>query len=326
MKEFSPEQIARMTPEARARYEKRLKIVKRNRKILAAVVAGLVAVVMIATLSMTVLFNISTIKVTKAGAVYSANEIINASGLSKGDNLIRTDFEKASQRIQRNLPYILEATINKKLSGEVTISVKDTTAAIIFRAADGYAIADIRGKVLEIVKEVPEDAKFLIIKVKGAMNAVPGEMFGFENEAEKKLYDSIVEHLKKAEIFEKTTAIDLTDKNSLKIEYQNRLRLLLGSADELDVKLRGGIEVIRAEDSKDQNTIAEINLMIPKKVFVNSIESLEAPTVVTLPEEDTTDTDSTDISEEDSTGTTADTVQDDETTSQEEQTEEKVSE
>lgn len=326
MKEFSPEQVARMTPEARARYEKRLKIVKRNRKILAGICTFLVIAVVLAVLCMTVLFNISNIKVTKAGAIYTANEIILASGLNNGDNMIRTDFEKAADRIEKNLPYILEAKITKKLSGEVSISVKDTTAAMIMDTADGYAIADINGKILELIKEIPEDAKFMVIRTKGELKAVPGDTFSFADSAEKELYDEIVSHLKKAELFEKVTAIDISDKSSIKVEYQNRLRLLLGSSDQLDVKLRGGVEVIAAEDSKDPNTIAEINLMIPKKVFVNSIDSLEAPTVITLPEEDVTDLDSTDVSQEDSTGTTADTVQDDETTSQDEPTEEKVSE
>ena len=318
MKEFSPEQVARMTPEARARYAKRLRIVKRNRKILTGVCAVFAFAVIAAVLSLTVLFNISNIKVTKAGAIYNANEIILASGLNKGDNIIRTDVEKAAERIEKNLPYVLEATITKKLSGEVSISIKDTTAAMIMHTADGYAIADIHGKVLEIVKEMPKDAKFMTIRTKGELVAVPGETFTFGDAAEKELYDEIVGHLKKAELFEKITAIDISDKSSVKVEYQNRLRLLLGSSDQLEVKLRGGVEVIAAEDSKDPNTIAEINLMIPKKVFVNSVDSLEAPTVITLPEEDVSQSDTTDTTDVESTGTTSDLSDDDEA-SQDEQ-------
>lgn len=326
MKEFSPEQVARMTPEARARYEKRLKIVKRNRKILAGVCTFFVVAIVAAALCLTVLFNITSIKVTKTGAIYTANEIILASGLNNGDNILRTNFDKAAERIEKNLPYVLEATITKKLSGAVTISIKDTTAAVIMNTADGYAIADINGKVLEIVKEIPEDAKFMTIKAKGEIQAVPGEKFSFADSAEKELYDELVGHLKTAELFDKVTAIDISDRTSLKVEYQNRLRLLLGSSDQLDVKLRGGVEVIAAEDSKDPNTIAEINLMIPKKVFVNSIDSLEAPTVITLPEEDVTQSDSTDTTDVESTGSTETQTDDDETTSQEEQTEANTSE
>lgn len=326
MKEFSPEQVARMTPEARARYEKRLRIVKRNRKILAGICGLLVFAIVAAALCMTVLFNISTIKVTKTGTIYTANEIILASGLNKGDNMLRTDFAKAAERIEKNLPYVLEAVITKKLSGEVSISIKDTAAAMIMHTADGYALADINGKILEIIKEIPEDAKFMTIRTKGELNAVPGDIFSFADSAEKELYDEIVGHLKKAELFEKITAIDISDKSSIKVEYQNRLRLLLGSSDQLDVKLRGGVEVIAAEDSKDPNTIAEINLMIPKKVFVNSIDSLEAPTVITLPEEDMSQTDVSDTTDVESTGTTADEAQDDETSPQDEPSEENTSE
>ena len=326
MKEFSPEQVARMTPEARARYEKRLKIVKRNRKILAVVCGTALVAIVVLVMCMTVLFNITSIKVAKTGAIYNANEIILASGLNNGDNMLRTDFEKAADRIEKNLPYVLEATVTKKLSGAVTISIKDTTAAMIMHTPDGYAIADIHGKVLEKVKELPENTKLMTIRTKGDFKAELGEKFYFADTAEQELYDEIVAHLKNAGLFEKITAIDISDKSSLKVEYQNRLRLLLGSADQLEVKLRGGVEVIAAEDSKDPNTIAEINLMIPKKVFVNSVDSLEAPTVITLPEEGASQPDTTDISDAEGTGTTSEESDDEDDGAQDVSAEENTSE
>ena len=113
MKELSPEQVARMRPEARERYEKRLKIVKRNRKILSAVciILGVIAVVL--ALSMTVLFNISSIKITGTGTTYGEKEIVMASGLNVGDNIVRTNFNKVEERIEKRLPYVMDAAISK---------------------------------------------------------------------------------------------------------------------------------------------------------------------------------------------------------------------
>ena len=67
MKKLTARQIASMTPEARERYEKKLKIVTRNRRILFGTVAVVVVAAVFAVLSLTVLFNVSEVKVAKAG-------------------------------------------------------------------------------------------------------------------------------------------------------------------------------------------------------------------------------------------------------------------
>ncbi len=275
MKQLTPEQLEKLKPESREKYEKRLKAVKRNRLIVAVVSLIIVIAAVVSILCTTVFFNITSIRVVKTGSVYSENEIISASGLNTGDNIIRTDFEKVCQRIEYNLPYVLDATVNKKLSGEVTISVKDTSAAIIFESKQGYAIADSHGKVLEIINKVPEKSNFMVIKTAKGMDAEPGTVFTFSDAQEEATYYKLIKEFKNNGILESITKIDLSDISSIKIEYQNRLRLLLGTADSLDIKIKGGLEVIGTEDNKDPNLIAEINLTIPKKVFVNPIESLD---------------------------------------------------
>ncbi len=283
MKQLSPEQVAKMRPEARERYEQRLKIVKRNRKTVGIVGAVFIIAAIVLALSLTVLFNITTINVSKKSAFYSEKEIVIASGLDIGDNLLRTDFDKVSQRIEQNLPYISEANISKTLSGAVTISVKDTTAAIIIESKQGYAIADINGKVLEIIKELPEALELMKVKTNCKLEAIPGEKFAFDektpNDNEKgineKLYDSLIYELNNADMLKNITLIDISDRSSITLEYQNRLRLLLGANEQIDVKLKSAAEIIKAEDSKDPTAVAEVNLTIPKKVFVNPLDSLD---------------------------------------------------
>ncbi len=277
MKQLSAEQVAKMRPEAREKYEKRLKVVMRNRKILGVTCIVLAIVLVILALSLTVLFNVKTITVNPKSGIYSEAEILSASGIDIGDNIIRTDSENVCSRIEKNLPYILEATLTKKLSGEIIIGVKDTTAAIIIETAQGYAITDANGKVLEIIKEIPKDSKLLLVKANNKPTVALGELLVLGDEEEKELYESLVQSLKDEGLFSKVSLIDIRNKASIVVEYQNRLRLLIGTSEELETKLKSAVEVIKTEDEKDPTTIAEINLTIPKKVFVNSLESLDEP-------------------------------------------------
>lgn len=131
---------------------KKLKKVTRNRRILTGIIAVVAVAAVFAVLSVTVLFNVSEIKVAKAGTHYKAEQILDAAGVEVGDNMITTDWEKVKARAEEKLPYIFSLDISKSISGKITFTVKDGKAALIFKTVNGYAIADSNGKVLEIIK------------------------------------------------------------------------------------------------------------------------------------------------------------------------------
>lgn len=278
MKHLSDEQIEGLSPESRAKYENDLRKVNRNRKILFGLVGTVVAALVILVLSITVLFNVTSIKVVEAGKRYTADQIIMASGLDVGDNMIRTNFDSVAERIETSLPYILEAKITKKLSGEVKITVKDTSEAFVVEFSKGdLLVTDKNGKALRTVKEYPEDCKLMKIKTTSEPFSTIGSVFKLSNETENKNYNALKAELTELGLFGKITEIDLRDANSLKVVYENRLRLLIGTTDDLDTKLKSAAETIKIENKNNPTTIAEINLTIPKKVFVNPLTTLDPP-------------------------------------------------
>lgn len=278
MKHLSDEQIEGLSPESRAKYENDLRKVNRNRKILFGLVGTVVAALVILVLSITVLFNVTSIKVVEAGKRYTADQIIMASGLDVGDNMIRTNFDSVAERIETSLPYILEAKITKNLSGEVKITVKDTSEAFVVEFSKGdLLVTDKNGKALRTVKEYPEDCKLMKIKTTSEPFSTIGSVFKLSNETENKNYNALKAELTELGLFSKITEIDLRDANSLKVVYENRLRLLIGTTDDLDTKLKSAAETIKIENKNNPTTIAEINLTIPKKVFVNPLTTLDPP-------------------------------------------------
>lgn len=275
MKQLTPEQVERMTPEIRERYEKKLKKVKRNRRILAGFIAVVIAAAVCLALCMTVLFNITSIKVVKKGNYYDEQAIISASGLDAGKNMLRTDFEEAEQRIEKMLPYVLDAKIKKTISGVVSISVTDDTAVIMFEAENGLAVADADGKVLELLKEEPENSDLAWLKTSKKAKAVTGEKIGFVDEKEAELYDNLVRALKTSGLYENITGIDISKPVNIRIEYQHRMRIKIGDISDIDSKLAAAAKTIEMENENNPNTIAEVNATIPKKVYVNPLDSLE---------------------------------------------------
>ena len=305
MKKLTARQIASMTPEARERYEKKLKIVTRNRRILFGTVAVVVVAAVFAVLSLTVLFNVSEVKVAKAGKHYQPEQIIEAADVDVGDNMVATNWDRVKEKVEQKLPYVLSLEIKKTASGKITFSVVDDTATLVFKTSKGYALADANCKVLEIVKEKPKNNGLTLLTVKNRINADPGETISFSDDGESILYDTIRTAIKNSGIGN-ITGIDISDPENIYLEYQNRYRLYLGNSEDIEYKLREAKKIIAEEDENDPNQIGEINLSILKKVYVEKLDTLEETTtakkdVTTQPE--TTAPDSTDEPEEDETTT-----------------------
>lgn len=290
MKKLTARQVNALSPEARERYEKKLKKVMRNRRILTGIIAAVAVAAVFAVLSVTVLFNVSEINVAKPGTHYKAEQILDAAGVEVGDNMIMTDWNRVKARVEEKLPYVLSLDIEKKLGGTVTFTVKDDKAALIFKTSDGYAIADSNGKTLELVKEKPKNSGLTLLTVKNTLNAKPGETISFADESEKALYDEICTAIKSANITG-ITRIDIHDRKNIYLEYQSRYRLYLGDNSEIEYKLKEAKKVIAQEDESNPNQIGEINLSIVKKVYVEPLETLEKTTIAaTKPTEKTTET------------------------------------
>ena len=273
MRELSAEKLARMTPENRKKYEAKLRRVKRNRKILAFAVGFIVAAVVIVVLCTVVLFNISTINVKTPGTYYTAQEIISASGIDVGDNMIVTDFDKAAERVTKNLPYIKSVTFKKTLSGAVSVSVTDAEPKFIVTCAGGFAVADDNLKALELVAQVPEDSALIELVAAKAPTAKVGENLSFENN-ENETFANLLEKANKSGITG-ITKINVSDATDISIDVQSRLRLKLGDISDLDYKLKSAAEVIKSENELSEDTVAEINLTVKGKVYVDPVSELD---------------------------------------------------
>ena len=185
-------------------------------------------------LCFTVLFKLETITVSGSSR-YSAEEIIKASGLVKGENLFRQDVEKASDRVEEQLPYIGEANISRKLPAEIVITVSEAQVAGVVEFEGQNILLDANGKVLEATGNMPEDCPiFKGMKVK---NAVPGKPLEYADQEQKETVDSLMQAIRESGL-EKITEYDVTDMYNLSLVYNNKIRLELGVSTDLVYKLR----------------------------------------------------------------------------------------
>lgn len=86
------------------------------------------ALVAAATLGATVFFQVETIAVV-GNSRYTAQEVIDASGVQIGDNLFQMNKNQISQQILQRLPYVGEVSPQRGLPSTLTIQVTEISAA-----------------------------------------------------------------------------------------------------------------------------------------------------------------------------------------------------
>ena len=127
---------------------KRLRRRRRNMSAYYFLVIMLVAGVGL-SLSMTFLFNIKEIRVSGV-TQYSVEEIIDASQVYVGDNMVRMKSDEVKSKILSSLIYIEEIEIKKAFPDSLELNVIASVPYANIEYDGGYIMVSQEGKILEI--------------------------------------------------------------------------------------------------------------------------------------------------------------------------------
>lgn len=106
----------------------------RNRFLLR--LATVLAIVLALVLGMSIFFKVKTVNVYGAHK-YTAWEVMEASGIQEGENLLGLSRAKHSSLIRSNLPYVQNVRIAIKLPDTVNIEIKELDVVYSVEASDG---------------------------------------------------------------------------------------------------------------------------------------------------------------------------------------------
>lgn len=215
---------------------------KKNSGTASGILLFLVVITIVVMLSMTVFFNIETVKVTGASN-YTAEEIIAASGLTPESNLIRLNGEKCSNNILQKLVYIEEAEISRSFPSTLVINVTASVPEANFITDSGTLLISSGGKVLDKLPE-PRAGLVSFFGTEPDYSLVPGDKFASSDELKTSSVYKLLDALK-ARSDEKITKVDITDNGNITYLYDNRITVEMGSINDLEYKLDFSGEIIK---------------------------------------------------------------------------------
>ncbi|MCD8126302.1 MAG: FtsQ-type POTRA domain-containing protein [Clostridiales bacterium] len=97
-----------------------------------------------------VFFKINTVEV-EGNVHYTEEEIVNASGVNLGDNLLLTRDATVVARLLTQLPYVSSVTLSHKLPDTLVITVAESDAQAAIYDGSSWWLMDSSGKLLEQV-------------------------------------------------------------------------------------------------------------------------------------------------------------------------------
>lgn len=237
-------------------------------------------------------FNINEITVT-GDDIYSDAEIVTASQIKLGDNLIFLSKNKINERITTQLAYVGSVKVKRKLPSSLEISVTKTEAAFAISENGTYTLLDRNGKVLEKGNETVGD-NIIFLNLGTVTSSQIGQTIVAEDA--KKLEKSLEIYSYCCDLgLSDITTMNLDDLYNIKIVYQGRIILELGEVTDKNIekKIRFGREIIDTQNEEYPNFRGTINLT------VDGQGSLSEETQTTVPATSETSTDTSERTESD---------------------------
>ena len=183
-----------------------------------------------------VFFRVNTIQV-EGNVRYTAPEVIDASGVKQGDNLIALPGGRVSAAIRAQLPYVEGVTLQRSYPDGLIIRVTERVAAASVGSAEGRWLISAQGKLLEM-----DNGSVHTVRIEG-LTAVGPYAGGMVQTAEE---DSLtLEYVKELlgvlegqGMLEHCTQLDCTSAASMTLHYGiYRLKLPRGGGYEYYIQL-----------------------------------------------------------------------------------------
>lgn len=229
----------------------------------------LAAVAVVAAL--TLFFKVEHITVTGAGR-YGAEEIIAASGVETGDNLILLDRYRVAQRIYTSLPYITDVRPKQEFPNTLNIEVTETRAMAAIQGSGAYWLLSGDGKILEAVDE-PSAADYLqIIGVQAAEPAVSDALALQEDSPiEPARLAELLSVLDKYGALNRADSVDCSDPGVLVLNYDGRFRVEMFYDADFDFKIASLVKIV--DEKLEPNETGTLLMTMEDEYQVNLVPS-----------------------------------------------------
>lgn len=220
---------------------KRLRRRKRKMNLYSLIVILLVLTVGV-TVSYTFLFNIDEIRISGESDQYTAEQILSASGIKKGDNLLRLNTDKSEQNILDALLYVETAKVDRDFPSSLEITVSKCIPAYNVSYDLGTLLVSRQGKILADNGFITEGLP--VFYGYDPSETTPGKPLASNDEQKHEAFAEFINIINSTEE-NIISSIDMTDKYSMLVNYSNGIIFKMGNWTDIEYKLSMASDVMQ---------------------------------------------------------------------------------
>lgn len=198
----------------------------------------MLAVVAAVVFGVAIFFKVTTIEV-QGNSIYAAEDVIAASGVETGDNLLLVNKATTAGNILAALPYVEEVRgIVRSLPDTLVIQIKESEAAFAMQTdVNTTWLVNSRGKALEKVEgELPEgQAQIVGVSVKAP---TAGMTVTSADQSRLDAALAVLAELDGTGILEHVASLNVEKDYDITVQYDDRYTIRLGGTDDLAYKIQ----------------------------------------------------------------------------------------
>ena len=279
-KNTSPEQTAADRNRERLAREEALQKAKKARKVRKArdtIISFALIIAVFAVMCVVVyrlLFKVSEINVVGSES-YTAEEIIEASGIGVGDHLYSFRASTLEKNVILRCPQVKSVEVNRSAPKKVTLTVSEKPCAFYADFYGEYRAVSADLRVLySVTRDEARERGLVLLRLPAVTKAVAGSEAKYSSVRRDDYIYTVTEALQNSELWGRVSAVDLTGKYDIEIVCDGKYLLTLGDSSAVESKLRIGAAVLSDEmfDGDDKAKIDLTNLSETGVVVDNRLE------------------------------------------------------
>ena len=324
---------------------------RRRRRNLLMVLLGLLVIGVGVALSLTVLFKVDTFRIENMDGstpadtgIYTEDAILGALGVPVGENMFQFSAAQKEKNMVVSLPYLERVEIRRRLPSTLVIRVEPAVETWCAQSDSGWLTLSDGLKIMKISEEQPQGLPALlgldieapvagyylklatpnatatpapaasgVSAVQSTASSSSSSTSGSEQSAHDPMDDvnRLLELLWTYELKDDCTSIQFGDSNELYFIYQNRAKVLLGTFNNLDYKIKFAAYLLHNEDGKGIGDTEQGTLDVSHQLEDGSLRPTWSPGSITASDSGESDTAQTSTAGENDTGQTGDENQTD---------------
>lgn len=279
-KNTSPEQTAADRNRERLAREEALQKAKKARKVRKArdtIISFALIIAVFAVMCVVVyrlLFKVSEINVVGSES-YTAEEIIEASGIGVGDHLYSFRASTLEKNVILRCPQVKSVEVNRSAPKKVTLTVSEKPCAFYADFYGEYRAVSADLRVLySVTRDEARERGLVLLRLPAVTKAVSGSEAEYSSVRRDDYIYTVTEALQNSELWGRVSAVDLTGKYDIEMVCDGKYLLTLGDSSAVKSKLRIGAAVLSDEmfDGDDKAKIDLTSLSETGVVVDNRLE------------------------------------------------------